>query len=202
MPKIISDHEKEITKEAIYQSVVQLIQKKGLNGVTVDDITCTTRMAKGSFYNYYPSKEQCLYDVIRRCEREVFDRVEHALSESLPKKEMLVKLLKEIYLAKDSLVLYVSPKDIETLLRKLPAQYANWQKEKSESYFERTLQLFELDSKQVRMDVLSHLMDSLHFIASNRERRIGQEEALEISVNTIAEYMAKGIQNEGSSKLS
>lgn len=141
---------------------MQLIRKKGLKGVTVDDISSAVNIAKGSFYTYYSSKEKCLYDVIRRCESKTFKRIEHVLLASSKKKEKIMKLLREIYLVEDSIVLYVSPKDLETLLRKLPAEYAKYHTEKSENYFERTLQLFELDRKQVRMDVLSYLMDSLH----------------------------------------
>jgi len=196
MPKIVTEHEKQMIQEAIYKNTINLIQKKGLKGVTVDNITATANMAKGSFYSYYPSKEECLYDVIRKCESEMFNKIEHVLSEQMPKKEQIVKLIHEIYLAEDSLVLYIKPKDLETLLRKLPPEYAERENKKSENYFERTLQLFEMDRKQVNRGVLSYLMDSLHFIASKRDEGMECQQALELIINTIAEYMANGSTNK------
>ena len=70
MPKIISNREKEMILDAIYQSTIKLIKEKGLRSVTVDEITQNVNIAKGSFYKYYLTKEECLYQVIKRSERD------------------------------------------------------------------------------------------------------------------------------------
>lgn len=197
MPKIVSEHEKEKIQEAIYQNTIKLLRKKGVKGITVDDITEAANIAKGSFYKFYPSKEECLYEIIRRSEKEMFSRVEIILSELTPSKELIIKILHEVYLADDSLVLYITPKDLEALLRKLPVEYADRENEKSGNYFESTLQMFGMDSKQVNMGVLSYLMDSLYFIASKKDEGSGRHEALALIINTIAEYMVSGM-NENS----
>ncbi|MCM3342224.1 TetR/AcrR family transcriptional regulator [Paenibacillus sp. MER TA 81-3] len=194
MPKIVTEHEKEMVREAMYTKGIELIRKKGVKRVTVEDITIAANIGKGSFYSYYNSKEELLYTIIKKNENRMFERVESVLSKKIKLKEKLIKALKEIYLAADSIVLYVSPSDIEYLLRKLPDEAADWEALKSNDYFSRTLSLCGIDESGCEIDVLACLMNALHFIGSQDmpfgER--GREKALDILVHSIADYMAGG----------
>lgn len=203
MPKLVNDREKELILEALYQNTIELIKEKGLRNVTVDNITQRANMAKGSFYKYYPSKEVFLYEVIKRSEREGFTRTENILSESKPNKELLVEILKGIYIADDSIVLYVTPHDIEALMRKLPAEYYDREAKKSDDYFERTLHAIGAHKGIVSIGVIAHLMDSLSFIASSKDGRAGSEEskaAMELIINTIADYLMEALKRGGMAK--
>lgn len=194
MPKIVTEREKDLVREAMFTKGIELIRKKGVKRITVEDITNATHIGKGSFYSYYNSKEELLYSIIKKSESRMFERVEVVLSERISLKERLVKVLKEIYLTADSIVLYVSPSDIELLLRKLPAEEADREALKSNDYFSRTLSLCGIDESRCEMDVLAYLMNALHFVGSTDmsfgER--GREKALDILVHSIADYMAGG----------
>ncbi|WP_054403879.1 TetR/AcrR family transcriptional regulator [Paenibacillus solani] len=194
MPKIVTEREKDLVREAMFTKGIELIRKKGVKRITVEDITNATHIGKGSFYSYYNSKEELLYSIIKKSESRMFERVEAVLSERINLKERLVKALKEIYLAADSIVLYVSPLDIELLLRKLPAEAADREALKSNDYFSRTLSLCGIDESGCEMEVLAYLMNALHFVGSTDmsfgER--GREKALDILVHAIAEYMTEG----------
>lgn len=196
MPKIVTEHEKDMVREAMFTKGIELIRKKGVKRITVEDITVATHIGKGSFYSYYNSKEELLYSIIKKSESRMFERVEAVLSENTNLKERLVKALKEIYLAADSIVLYVSPSDIELLLRKLPAEVADREASKSNDYFSRTLSLCGIDESRCEMDVLAYLMNALHFVGSTDmsfgER--GREKALDILVHAIADYMTGGAE--------
>lgn len=200
MSKIVSNREKEMIIESIYQSTIGLVKNKGMKGVTVEDIAREAGLAKGSFYKYYPSKEVCLYEVARRSEREMFGRMERVLSESMPNREKIIKVFHEVYLASDSLVPYVAPKDLEVLLRKLPAAYAERDQKKSENYFERSMQLMGIEGAQIQMGVLGHMMDSLAFIASKMDNTSESQEAMELIINTIAEYVISGMNANNSER--
>ncbi|MDE6232211.1 MAG: TetR/AcrR family transcriptional regulator, partial [Lachnospiraceae bacterium] len=49
------------TKNKIFETAVALIKSKGYNNVTISEICQTARLAKGSFYVHYKSKE----DIVR-----------------------------------------------------------------------------------------------------------------------------------------
>jgi AcrR family transcriptional regulator len=201
MPKIISEHEKDMIYEAIYQSTIKLISKKGLKGITVDNITNDVKMAKGSFYKYHKSKEECLYYVITRYEQELLEKMKPVIAEPLSKKGIFKKVLQEIYLADDSLFLYIKPEDIKVLLRKLPAEYADELQTKSKLNFEYILQLFGLDRTKISMGVLNNLISSIHFIASQDNETPERKVALELLVNTVVEYLITGINDKSIRRL-
>ncbi len=48
---------KEIKKQ-IFEKCIPLINEKGFNSLGIKEITDTAGMSKGSFYNYFPSKER------------------------------------------------------------------------------------------------------------------------------------------------
>lgn len=196
MPKIVNESEKKKVLEAIYKNTIELIKEKGLRAVSVDNITQRVCMAKGSFYKYYQSREICLYEVIKHSENEVFDRLESTLSESSPNRELLIKGLHEIYLADDSIALYVTPKDVEWLMRKLPPEYTERERKKAEDFLERTMYIMGINPTTFNTGILIHLMDSLAFIASRKDishDNAEKKKAMELIVHTIADYLMGGI---------
>lgn len=57
------EEKKQRTKEAIVYYAVQLFKQKGVANVTVEEITQTCGIAKGTFFNYFPKKEHVLLHV-------------------------------------------------------------------------------------------------------------------------------------------
>ena len=197
MPKIISDQEKEHIKNAMYIKGIELIRKKGMKRVTVDDIAAAVQIAKGSFYSYYPSKEEFLYDIIKKNEQTLFDRILEIGASSGNFKDKITHALHEIYLAPDSLALHIQPSDLEYLLRKLPDALNRKEKDKSKTNFQRTMNVLGIEDTPCDYSVLANLMDGLHFIASNQNQygEQGRAQALSIVVEAIAEYLSKCKQN-------
>jgi len=197
MPKIISEQEKEHIKNAMYIKGIELIRKKGMKRVTVDDITAAVQIAKGSFYTYYPSKEEFLYHIIKQNEQALLDRVLEIGASSGHFKDKITHALREIYLAPDSLALYVQPSDLEYLLRKLPDPTNKKEQDKSKTNFQSTMNGLGIEDAQCDYSVLANLMDGLHFIASNQNQygEQGRTQALSILVEAIAEYLSKCKQN-------
>lgn len=193
MPKIVTEHEKELVREAMYVKGIELIRKKGVKRVTVEDITIATNIGKGSFYSYYKCKEELLLAIILKAEKNMFNRIEVILSENLEPRAKIIKALKEIYLAADSIVFFVTPSDIEYLLRKLPEADADWVV-KSNDYFSKTLLLCGIDETRCDIYVLAHLINALHFVGSENKSsgEQGRQTALDILVHSIADYMVGG----------
>ncbi|QUH18570.1 TetR/AcrR family transcriptional regulator [Alkaliphilus sp. B6464] len=192
MPKIVSENEKQRIKGLMFEKGVDLIRQKGIKKVTVEDITKAAGIGKGSFYLYYDSKEELLYDIVKRCETNMFNRIEALKGENIDKREKAIKAAKEIYLAPDSIILYVSPTDLENLLHRLPSEIYEKENEKAKDYFKRTSEIFEIDETVCDVNVLSQLMDALSFVASNSNSFYseGRQKALDILVTAIAEYIA------------
>lgn len=190
MPKIVSEEERGLVKDAMYDATIGLIRKKGVRKVTVDDITEAVGISKGAFYMYYPSKEVCIYEALKQNEKALFARMEEIMQQDLRDRERCAALIREVMLSQDSLILFLSPADLEILLRKLPAEYREREAKKSDDYFKRSLELLKVGND--KMEAVAMLTDCLSVVASNEmfsER--GKQEALDVLVMAMADYISK-----------
>lgn len=190
MPKIVSEAEREQVREAIYEKTIALIRQKGIKGVTVDDIVAAVGISKGAFYAYYPSKEVGLYEVLKRSEADLFARMEAIMSRKALDKERVERFFREVFLATDSVVLYLSPTEHETLLRKLPAEYRARENKKSADYFQRSMELLGVGTD--KMEAVAMLTDCLGVIATNSMfSEKGKQQALDVLIDAISSYLSE-----------
>lgn len=66
------------TRSAILEAGVELFASRPVDAVSIDDITETADVAKGSFYNHFKDKDDLAREVTREVRREVEDRVSQA----------------------------------------------------------------------------------------------------------------------------
>lgn len=138
MPRKLTDEEIDAQKEFMYERTVSLFLKKELSTITLDDILDAVQMAKGSFYRYYSSKEEFLYEVIKKNERIFFDKMIQEAPNIRRGKKNAFETINKLLMDKDFLFLYIYPEDVERLLRKMTADYRKREEEKSK----KTLFLF------------------------------------------------------------
>ncbi|MCL2843550.1 MAG: TetR/AcrR family transcriptional regulator [Oscillospiraceae bacterium] len=189
MPKLISEDEKRLTKQALEQATIALIQRKGLRHVTVADITKAVGMAKGSFYFYFQTKEALLYEAIKHAERKGFETAMGLRFDEGNVREQVERALFDIYLAPDSLALYLKPEDMEYLMRKLPAEMREQEQHKIQHNLAQAGALFGLPEED--WGTLAYLMDALQELASSAQDygNKNRQRGLEILVRAIAEFL-------------
>lgn len=62
------------TKSKIYNVAVDLMEKKGFNNVTIEEISKKARVSVGAFYHYYKSKEDIFFEIYKMAD-EYFENV-------------------------------------------------------------------------------------------------------------------------------
>ena len=117
MPRKLTDAEVDAQKEFMYGRTVELISRKGISSITLDDILDAVQMAKGSFYKYYVSKELFLYEVIKKNERVFFDKMIQAAPKIRQNKDSAIEVMRGLFTNKDS--------HFEIVLLKTPSFSAN-----------------------------------------------------------------------------
>jgi len=68
------------SKQAIRDALVELIEEKGFETVTVKDITTRARINRGTFYDHYHDK----YDLMAKCEEEIMVRLSKLVKKTVP----------------------------------------------------------------------------------------------------------------------
>ncbi len=194
MPKVVSEEEKMLIRQALHQKGIALIKEKGLKRVTVDDIVYAVGIAKGTFYSYYQTKEELLYEIVKNAESKMLDSMLSLRLDGDNFKQNIVKAFKDIYLSPDSIALFIEPEDMEFLMRKLPQIMQERENEKSHNNFKRSADFLGIsDTDIMTYSVLSYLMDGLQYIASCKSEygEVGRQQSMEILINTIADFLDK-----------
>lgn len=68
------------TKQAIRDALVELIEEKGFEAMTVKDITTRATINRGTFYAHYQDK----YDLMAKCEEEIMVRLSKLVKKTVP----------------------------------------------------------------------------------------------------------------------
>jgi AcrR family transcriptional regulator len=75
-----SKKERDVSRrEQIIRSASLLFESKGFDGTTIDDIVQAAGIAKGTFYIYFPNKDELLTQVIRRLIEDTLEVIEEKL---------------------------------------------------------------------------------------------------------------------------
>ena len=89
----LRDKKKIETKNNIFEVTGRLFKEKGYDNTTVDEITKEAGIGKGTFFNYFPTKEALLQDFVKQKEELVFDLVKDQLTRNISTKEKIKKIL-------------------------------------------------------------------------------------------------------------
>lgn len=68
------------TKTSIKQALIELIEEKGFEALTVKDITTKANINRGTFYSHYQDK----YDLMTKCEEELLKEMKNKIAKNIP----------------------------------------------------------------------------------------------------------------------
>ncbi|PKG22627.1 TetR/AcrR family transcriptional regulator [Niallia nealsonii] len=68
------------TKEAIRDALIELIDEKGFEAITVKDITTRAKINRGTFYAHYQDK----FDLMTKCEEEIMLEMSRIVKQNFP----------------------------------------------------------------------------------------------------------------------
>jgi len=98
------------TKNRIFEVSGKLFKEKGFENTTIDEITKEAGIAKGTFFNYFPTKESLVFYFAEQKAELVYDLTEKEAIKDLHTKERMKKFL--VALAES----YEKDKDLTKLL--------------------------------------------------------------------------------------
>jgi AcrR family transcriptional regulator len=83
---------REETSEKLFVAAMELFSRKGFAQTTVEDITKAADVGKGTFFNYFPSKEHVLGYLVGKQQGTVRDHLAQAREAKLSSEEVLTSL--------------------------------------------------------------------------------------------------------------
>ena len=125
MATAFTSEEKEVIRKKLHKVAKECLQRYGVKKTTVDQMAAMTDISKGSFYNFYSSKEMLFFAVLEEYQIDVMDRLTEQLDmEAKIDTNRLVQLLYDFYQDFRYSFMYTIFKnhEMELLIRKLPKE--------------------------------------------------------------------------------
>jgi len=128
MVKSFNDNERNLIRQKLLEKGRQLFEIYGLKKTTVDEITQVVGVAKGSFYNFFQSKEELFFEIFEEEERFREQMLTDLVATDVSAGEAIRRVLKESLEMVANSKIFVKmyePGVYEQLLRKLPPDKMN-----------------------------------------------------------------------------
>ncbi|MGG5371206.1 TetR/AcrR family transcriptional regulator [Enterococcus sp. AZ196] len=77
MPRELTPEEKRHNKQILLDKGRALVYQYGIKKISVDDVAASAGVAKGSFYHYFSSKDDFIYEIVYQIHRELFGGLRH-----------------------------------------------------------------------------------------------------------------------------
>ena len=125
MVTAFTSEEKEVIRKKLHKVAKECLQRYGVKKTTVDQMAALADISKGSFYNFYSSKEILFFAVLEEYQIDVMDRLTEQLDmEAKIDTNRLVQLLYDFYQDFRYSFMYTIFKnhEMELLIRKLPKE--------------------------------------------------------------------------------
>ena len=125
MATAFTTEEKEVIRKKLHKVAKECLQRYGVKKTTVDQMTGMVDISKGSFYNFYSSKEMLFFKVLEEYQIDVMNRLTEQLGmETKIYTNRLVQLLYDFYQDFRYSFMYTIFKnhEMELLVRKLPKE--------------------------------------------------------------------------------
>lgn len=125
MATAFTTEEKEVIRKKLHKVAKECLQRYGVKKTTVDQMAVMVDISKGSFYNFYPSKEMLFFTILEEYQIDVMNRLTEQLGmETKIDTNRLVQLLYDFYQDFRYSFMYTIFKnhEMELLVRKLPKE--------------------------------------------------------------------------------
>ena len=125
MATAFTTEEKEAIRKKLHEVARECLQRYGVKKTTVDQMAAMVDISKGSFYNFYSSKEMLFFAVLEEYQIDVMNRLTEQLDmEAKIDTNRLVQLLYDFYQDFRYSFMYTIFKnhEMELLIRKLPKE--------------------------------------------------------------------------------
>ena len=81
MATAFTSEEKEVIRKKLHKVAKECLQRYGVKKTTVDQMAVMVDISKGSFYNFYSSKEMLFFTVLEEYQMDIMNRLAEQLEQ-------------------------------------------------------------------------------------------------------------------------
>jgi len=194
MPKIFSETDRENIRTKLLHNGRKLLEAKRCKDISVAEIAADAGIAKGTFYNFFSSKELYFYEIMLLIRDE--NRRELLSLVDAPSYEALYETMYRRYTEVKTIYDYFEPDELKMIFRTLPEK----EQESDENSTELARKLISVctDDESVKAEVVVNLMNIAASASANRRFLIEEHyrETISVLARAIADYIYGGNKND------
>lgn len=124
MPAIFNEEKRNQVRINLLENGFEHIKRFGFKRTSIEEVAKASGIAKGTFYNFFPSKEEFVASIILY-KRGVFKREIEVLvhEEGGLTRECIRKILKRMAFGDDNLYVYLAEEDLAVLVARAPKSF-------------------------------------------------------------------------------
>lgn len=187
MPKIFSEEDKSMIREALLKNGRAALEKSSYKNISVADIAAESGIAKGTFYHFFPSKEEFFYEIMLQIRDENRRELLNLIKE--PSWQSAYELFYRRYTTVKTVYDYFTAEELKIIFRRLPQK----QSESDENSVQLAKQLIAVctDNVNVKAEVIVNLMNIAASVAANRQFLLETyyNETIAVLAKAMADYI-------------
>ncbi|MBQ8826805.1 MAG: TetR/AcrR family transcriptional regulator [Oscillospiraceae bacterium] len=187
MPKIFTDDDRNNIRSVLLKNGRKALEKNSCKNISVAELAAEAGIAKGTFYSFFPSKEEFFYEIMLQI-RDENRRELNALAEK-PSYQKAYELFYSRYTCVKTVYDYFTPEELKIIFRKIPDKHS----EADENSIQLAQKLISVctDNKSIKAEVVVNLMNLAAAASANRDFFIAEHynETIAVLSKAIADYI-------------
>ena len=194
MPKIFSEADRDNIRLKLLNNGREQLKTKRCKNISVAELAYEAGIAKGTFYNFFPSKELYFYEIMLLIRDE--NRAELLELAEAPSYEALYETMYRRYTQVKTIYDYFEPDELKMIFRTLPEKEIE-SDENSAALAKRLISVCT-DNEDIKAEVVVNLMNIAASASANRRFLIEEHycETISVLAKAIADYIYGGNPND------
>ena len=187
MPKIFSENDKEVLRKKLIEAGIEKLEHSRYKSISVEEVALEVGIAKGTFYNFFPSKEYFFYEIMQyikeKNRKPLRELNENAAAEDIA--EGLIRRYKNV----KTVYYYFTPDEMKQIMRRLP----EGDSENDSEEFAKAL-CEQIGGCKGKPETIVSMCNILGLASANRSlmESAGYETAIRVYCEALAKYIVQG----------
>ena len=190
MPQIFDKMGRDKVRIQLLETGFELIKQHGMKKTSVSEIAKKTGIATGTFYNFFPSKEEFIYQLVVYKRQSVKEAFEELTAEGKADREQFRRYLRRIYLEDNDVFQYLSDEEINILRSRWKEEY--WKNERNDEQTSKwVLSCLSGLKQDVNWKVFANFTKSISLIRHGKDKLYEEEyeATIEMFIDAIIDHL-------------
>lgn len=187
MPKIFSEKDREIIHNKLLEIGQECLKRKSYRDISLDDVTAKAGIAKGTFYNFFSSKELYFYEIMQKIKEDNRRELRELTAGGPPKREQVENCLYRRYTSECTVYDYFTTEEINRIMRTIPDE----EMENDSVAFANQLLVHLGRNADCKPEVVVNLCNVLAMTSANKKllEPEGYQETVKVLVRALVDYL-------------